>query len=256
MKKLFIFLVACICWSKTDAQPQTYSVANAHSHNDYENPVPFYAAYNAGFGSMEADIFLQNNELFVAHDTRELLQHRTLEQYYLLPLLSALQKNKGYPFADTSRTLQMLIDIKTDPVNTLNKLINTLEKYPLFTNNRSIRWVITGNRPDPTQFNIYPAFIGFDGELNREYSREALLKIDLMSADLKHFADWDGKNEIPEADENRLRELIHRAHQQHKPVRFWDAPDFKNAWYELMLLEVDFINTDHIEALAKFLNEK
>jgi alkaline phosphatase len=33
------------------------TVSNAHSHNDYEQPIPFRMAYQAGFGSVEADIF-------------------------------------------------------------------------------------------------------------------------------------------------------------------------------------------------------
>lgn len=39
-------------------QPNLYSTINAHSHNDYENPIPFHTAYDNTFGSIEADIFL------------------------------------------------------------------------------------------------------------------------------------------------------------------------------------------------------
>ncbi|HTQ28513.1 MAG TPA: hypothetical protein VMI35_10305, partial [Puia sp.] len=117
-------------------------------------------------------------------------------------------------------------------------------------------WVITGNRPAPGQFSSYPAFILFDGDLGRGYNTEALQRIAMMSADFKHFSGWDGNDDIPEGDENRLKEVILAAHRLHKPVRFWNAPDSGNAWNELMLLQVDFINTDHIEALAAFLNEK
>ncbi|MBE7174721.1 MAG: alkaline phosphatase [Williamsia sp.] len=47
--------------------------------------------------------------------------------------------------------------------------------------------------------------------------------------------------------------MINKAHDLHKPVRFWGAPDVVNAWYQLMKLGVDYINTDHIPALASFL---
>ncbi len=43
---LFLFLV-----SETNAQP-VYTVANAHSHNDYEQKIPFWIAYNEGLGSI------------------------------------------------------------------------------------------------------------------------------------------------------------------------------------------------------------
>src|SRR5580704_14185709 len=82
------------------AQPGKYSVANAHSHNDYENPLPFYTAYNVQFGSIEADIFLQNGELIVAHDTIELQRHRTLAEFYLKRLIRFVQTNRGFAYPD------------------------------------------------------------------------------------------------------------------------------------------------------------
>jgi alkaline phosphatase len=138
----------------------------------------------------------------------------------------------------------------------LNKLISTLEQFPSLIGCPALKWVISGNRPDPYKFSSYPSFISFDGDLGREYSTGELSRIAMMSGDFRHFSSWDGNQEIPEMDESKLKQVVHQAHLLHKPVRFWDAPDFKNAWYELMLLEVDFINTDHIELLAKFLEEK
>ena len=82
------------------AQPQKYTAANTHSHNDYEQSVPFWTAYNADFGSIEADIFLENGELFIAHDTTGLKAHRTLEEYYIRPCVSLVEKNQGSVFAD------------------------------------------------------------------------------------------------------------------------------------------------------------
>jgi alkaline phosphatase len=250
----FIVIIYCSCFSLM-AQPKSYSIANAHSHNDYENPVPFYTAYNAAFGSIEADIFLQNDELIVAHDTIELKQHRTLEKYYLNPLLNFIQKNNGHAYPDSTRQLQMLIDIKTDSINTLNKLIETLKKSPLLINCTSVKWVITGNRPASDLFIQYPFFILFDGELKKEYSKQALTKIAMLSADFKNYAQWNGENNIPAAEELILKKEISKAHQLKKPVRFWDAPDNENAWKKFMQLKVDYINTDRITELADFFDK-
>src|SRR5690348_13652537 len=93
---LILVLLACI----SQAQPKHYTIANAHSHNDYEQPTPFWIAYNQGFGSIEVDIFLHNDSLLVAHSVDELSLHRTLEQYYLQPLANCIQKNKEYVYAD------------------------------------------------------------------------------------------------------------------------------------------------------------
>jgi hypothetical protein len=38
-------------------------------------------------------------------------------------------------------------------------------------------------------------------------------------------------------------------------MRFWAAPDTPNAWFALMYLNVDFINTDKIEHISSFLDK-
>lgn len=239
--------------SRAAAQPARYTMANTHSHNDYEQEKPFRMAYDEGFGSIEADIFLEDGQLLVGHDTVEIRSGRTLEQYYILPLLSALQKHDGHPYADTSRSLQMLIDVKTDSIATLDRLIAVLEKYPTLIRNRAVRWVITGNRPDPASWPAYPAFIGFDGVLSRVYGPQALGRIVMMSDNFRSYSHWNGNGDIPEPEHTRLAEAIAGSHRLGKPVRFWNAPDFINAWDRLMRLRVDYINTDHIRALGDYL---
>ena len=237
------------------SQPVHYTTANVHSHNDYEQATPFWLAYNEGFGSMEADIFLQDSELLVAHERKELVLHRTLETSYLRNLQQCIKKNNNHPYADTSRRLQLLIDIKTDAVTTLNKLVEILKKYPTLINNHSLTFVITGNRPEASDFGSYPSFIYFDGELSKTYSNEALKKIVLLSDNFKTYSQWNGEGVMNETELTLLKSTIAKAHQLNKPVRFWNAPDFENAWNHFMRLNVDYINTDHIKEIATFLQK-
>lgn len=237
------------------AQPTSYTVSNAHSHNDYEQPVPLYTAYNEGFGSIEADIFWHNGELLVAHTTKELELHRTLEELYLKPLLAFIEKNKGHIYADSTRRLQLMIDIKTEAITTLSKLVELLQKYPVLTQCSSLQIAISGNRPDVSAFTSYPAFINFDGELQKEYPAAALSRIVMMSDDLKKYTGWNGKDIIPAPQWSTLQQAVSRAHALNKPVRFWGAPDFTNAWRHLIRLKVDYINTDSIKPLADFLDK-
>ena len=230
-----------------------YSVANAHSHNDYEQKIPYWMAYDAGFGSIEADIFLVDSVLYVAHDRKELKRRIKLEDEYLIPIISCLQKNNGQPYAEKGKKLQMLIDVKTDSTQTLDVLIDLLKKYPGLIRNNSISWVITGNRPPESDFEKYPEFIRFDGELHKNYSKEALLKISMMSDDFTFYSSWKGGNNLPEKEDSVLTAAITKSHSLNKPVRFWNAPDAPPAWQQLIKLHTDFINTDHIQALADFL---
>lgn len=76
---------------------QQYSVnKNAHSHNDYLQPQPFYTAYANRFASIEIDVFLKNDSLYVAHEEKEIKAGHTIQNLYLKPLLEqvALQKIK------------------------------------------------------------------------------------------------------------------------------------------------------------------
>jgi alkaline phosphatase len=236
------------------AQPKEYTTANAHSHNDYEQTNPFYEAWENGFGSIEADIFLHDDKLIVAHTEKELNDNRTLQSLYLEPLKIVIEKNKGFPYADVNKELQLLIDIKTDSIKTLDNLIAALKNYPSIIKCNKIKIAISGNRPSPEKFISYPSYIYFDGVLNRDYSAKALSKIVMLSDDFKSYSLWSGKDSIPKKDLQTLMNAVAKAHQQKKKVRFWNAPDNENSWQTFMRLQVDFINTDHIKELARFFN--
>jgi alkaline phosphatase len=251
MRYLFTAILSIAC-TVVLGQPKNYTAANAHSHNDYENPVPFYAAYSAGFGSIEADIFLEGNELIVAHSKSELKYHRTLDDLYLMPLQKKVIANNGFAYADTTRQLQLMIDIKTDSIKTLDLLISTLKKYPALINAYNLKVVISGNRPDDKLFVNYPPFIWFDGELNKNYPAQALSKIVMLSDNLQAYTHWNGKGILTKQDKEKVVTAIKKAHSLHKTVRFWAAPDFINAWYTFMQLGVDYINTDDIYGWARF----
>lgn len=234
------------------AQPTVYTTGNAHSHNDYEKPFPFQAAYNEGFGSMEADLHLVNDTLLVGHDTAIAGINPTFESIYLQPLEKAVANNNGYPFADHTKKLQLLIDLK---MPSLDKVVALLRKYPSLTSSSNIRFVISGSRPEPANWPQYPAFIWFDGNLNQTYPATILEKIALMSIGFTKYSKWNGKGRIPAQELDTIQQMIAGAHALGKPVRFWATPDNVNAWYHLMKLKVDYLNTDRIAELGSFLKK-
>ncbi|TAE61046.1 MAG: hypothetical protein EAZ89_00925, partial [Bacteroidetes bacterium] len=75
-------------------------LAAAHAHNDYEHKRPLWDALDRGFTSVEADIWLINNELYVSH-TRPVKPDslRTLRRLYLDPLARRVSDYGGavYP---------------------------------------------------------------------------------------------------------------------------------------------------------------
>ncbi len=238
------------------AQAQ-YTTLNVHSHNDYARKTPFYLAYNAHFGSIEADIWAVNGVLFVAHDRADITPSRTLESLYLQPIAGLFRQNGGKAWKDNPSTFQLLIDLKTQTEPTLSLLVELLKKYPdVFNsdvNKNAIPVVITGNRPTPANFSKYPLNISFDGNVTLKYDAQQLKRIALFSEDLEAFTKWKGKAAIPEKEEKRLIQIIDSVHGLNKKIRFWDAPDAVYAWRTLMRLKVDYLNTDHIEDLTLYL---
>ncbi len=250
----YLLLPVLVCWllSSQAQPPGRYSTANAHSHNDYEQKTPFFLAYNEAFGSIEADIFLHNDSLIVGHTTADLVYKRTLQSLYLDPLLEKVKLNKGNPYDDPARKLQVMIDVKTEGVATLNKLVEVLKQYPALIHSKNIRFVISGNRPPDSSFTSWPSFIWFDGELYKHYSLASLSKIVMLSDNLKRYTRWNGKDSISTHDFGLLDSVIHKAHSLKKTVRFWDAPDTPFAWQVFVKLSVDYINTDHIQELSSW----
>jgi len=67
------------------------------------------------------------------------------------------------------------------------------------------------------------------------------------------LTDWKGRTPLSENDENKLKQIIGTVHGLNKKIRFRNAPDTAYAWRTLMKLKVDYLNTDHTQDLATYL---
>ena len=82
-----LFLVALAVSSGEENPTKSITpLKQAHAHNDYLHDRPLLDALDHGFCSVEADIFLVDGELLVAHTRSELSKERTLKKLYLNPL--------------------------------------------------------------------------------------------------------------------------------------------------------------------------
>jgi hypothetical protein len=229
-----------------------YTVANAHSHNDYLNAKPFTNAYNEGFGSIEADVFPVNGVLVVAHKKEEIQPKNTLKALYLDPLLSMLK-------ADSSRRLNLLVDVKENyktALALLEKELQPLKPYlstPAKSKNITIS--ISGERPAPSEYRVYPDFIFFDDDLKRPHGPEEWKRVNLVSLPFDKITEWKGEGSIPRQDRQKLKHKIDSVHAAGKPIRFWAAPDTKEAWKQQVKLGVDLIGTDKINDLGTYLKK-
>lgn len=247
---LLFFSVCASIISCTTAKK--YTVLNAHSHNDYLNATPFYNAFNEGFGSIEADIFPVNGELYVAHKKEEIQKQNTLKALYLHPLLSKLS-------TDSSRKLNLLIDVKENYKEALSLLIGDLQPLQKYLSTtakaKNVTISISGERPPPTEYSQFPDFIFFDDDLKLKHSAEQWQRVNLVSLQFDKITKWIGNGTVPRDDLKVLKHTIDSVHAAGKPIRFWAAPDNIEAWKQQQKLKVDLIGTDKINELANYLRK-
>jgi alkaline phosphatase len=253
-------LLAMLFWilvvSNGRAQSSSrYTPAQAHSHNDYEQTIPFWQAYDQKFGSIEADIYRRDGQLYVAHDSADITSSRTLEGLYIKPIVEKVRSGKGQIYPGATYGLQWLIDLKTPARLSLPLLVQALSAYPdVFGTGGPVRVVVSGNVPAPDQFKQYPDWILFDGRPEVDYTPEQAGHIGLISQSFTQYSRWNGKGLIVKKERTRIQQLIQQVHRQGKKIRFWATPDNINTWKTLMNLGVDFINTDQIAPLGHFLS--
>ncbi len=232
----------------------------AHAHNDYEHERPLFDALKNGFTSIEADIYLINGLLIVAHDYPEIVDKtKTLANLYLDPLLKISAENGGRIYKNYLEPVYLLIDIKSDATETWLKLKEELRAYEglisTAKDEKAVKIIISGNRPinQMKQEINPPAFI--DGR-----------PADLGNGISKHLMPWISENyfkiigsfnmEAPTQEQKeRIKLLAEKTHAEGKLLRFWASPDKKEIWEALLACGVDFINTDDLGGLNMYLLE-
>jgi hypothetical protein len=243
------------------AYPQNISLPNAYAHNDYWHKRPLYDALDNGFTHIEADIYLRDDKLVVAHVLPRLRMHKTLDSLYLKPLVDCINGN-NFRANCPEYPVMLMIDIKSSASRTYRALRQLLEKYrPMLSSCKDGRFiqgkitvVLTGNKP----FAL----------LRKEKDRLAFIDEDLMqvqkdtvnqnfyqtaSCRYSRLLSWTGDGPIPQDQHDQLCQYVSAAHRLHKQVRLWASPENKAVWHELLNCGVDLINTDQLENLKNFL---
>lgn len=220
-----------------------------HSHNDYEQNVPFWKAYAAGASSIEVDVHLLNDTLYVAHDHKEIQRSRTIESLYLSPIRQLFIEK-----SIASRPFLLLIDIKTEAYTSLEKTIELLHPlqdilYP--KNPEGVKIVISGGRPQSADYSNYPDFVFFDWQSTDKPENSE--KVALVSLSFNTISRWNGSKPATVEEKKQLNAAISRMKLLNKPIRFWASPDTPIAWQTLLDMGVDFIGTDKpVEAMSYF----
>jgi hypothetical protein len=259
---LFAIVLACFAAPGRADQTTVEPLAQAHAHNDYLHARPLLDALDHGFTSVEADIFLVDGKLLVAHTERELKPDRTLERLYLDPLRKRVKAGGGsvYPGGGP---FHLLVDIKSAAEPTYALLAKVLAEYGDIIStvrdgnieSKAVSVVISGDRPRATMLAERVRYAGLDGRLSDLDSDLPPDFLPLVSDNWNLHFKWRGQGPMGEADCKKLADVVAKAHARGRRIRFWATPENIEAWRELRAAGVDMINTDDLSGLEAFLRQ-
>ena len=245
-------------------------LVQAHSHNDYEQKRPLLEALDYGFCSVEADVYLVEGQLWVAHDRKDLKPERTLKSLYLEPLAERVRNRVGI-FADPQARLMLLVDVKGQGAEVYQRLKTELAPYaPMLTRFRdsgvvtgAVTVVLSGDRAWDLARADRDRWCALDGRMSdltnaapagvAGSSTPPASLVPLVSESWRTLFRWNGDGEMSAVEKARLKGLVSQAHAQGRKIRFWALPDRPEAWKVCQDAGVDLINTDKIPALSAFL---
>lgn len=243
-----------------------WPLERAHAHNDYEHVRPLLDAIGHGFTSVEADVWLQDGELRVAHDEVATQPGRTLQSLYLDPLRQRVRAEQGSVYTGWRGSVQLLIDVKSDGPTTYAAIDRVLRQYPdLMTrwtsgreHQRPVTAVISGNRDRAAMTAQFTRYAGYDGRLSDLGTGVPASFMPLMSDNWTKQFTWLGVGPMPSAERDKLHRIVAQAHASGYQVRFWATPDLaiparEALWREAVAADVDFLNTDDLAGLESFL---
>jgi glycerophosphoryl diester phosphodiesterase len=258
-----IFLAGSCSRNLTPTGPKP--LPRAHAHNDYEHDRPLYDALDHGFTSVEADIHLVDGQLYVAHDSDEIMPNRTLRSLYLEPLSRRIDQNAGQVYPNGPQ-FTLFIDIKTEAVATYKVLSKMLAEYEsIFTTfdsnvrtDKAVIAIVSGNRPRGLMESEPIRYAGCDGRLVDLESDAPATLVPIISDNWsKHFS-YNGAGSMSTEERRKLKKIVETAHKKGQRVRFWATPDRPTQarqmlWRELLASGVDLLNTDDLQGLQQFL---
>jgi Glycerophosphoryl diester phosphodiesterase family len=237
-------------------------LAQAHAHNDYEHARPLLDALDHGFMSVEADVFLIDGRLLVAHDRAEVKPERTLESLYLAPLAERVKRHGGKVHRG-GNAFTLLIDFKSAAAETWTVLRALLEKHrEMLTefsqgavHERAVTVILSGNRPVEILKAEDRRLAFIDGRPDDLEADSPATLVPLVSAAWSTIFSWRGDGRFPDDQRAKLVQLTTTAHAQGKRIRFWGTRDDKATWDVLLAAGVDFLNADDLAKLREYLKQ-
>jgi hypothetical protein len=261
MKNLVIKAVLVMLLVSNIAYSQDFIILpNGHSHNDYTREVPLFDALKYGFTSIEVDVYWDGERMVVTHDNMKLDEKPTIEELYLDPLKEIVRKNGGTIYRDDKSKLVLMVDLKSDKVETYWALKNIFSNYlgmmEWYKDGKlvegPIQVLLTGGPPVDLIEKEEDRYFYVDGSVGQWSMNYPANLMPRASTNFRNYFKWRGDGQMPAEEETQLRDMINKAHDAGRKIRFWASPDNSEVWKKLLDEGVDWINVDDLEGFNSF----
>jgi len=249
--------------SPSPAQPRGEAglLPYAHAHNDYEHPRPLEDALAARFYSVEADVYFASGRFEVSHFGWG--SKGTLEALYLAPLQERVNAQgsvhgDGIPFT-------LWIDLKDSDSRLVEQLEALFARFDMLQPGvgegsiAPVRIALTGHAAMKESFADATSLAAVTRDSNT-FSLEDPVATDerwrAYALNWGKYLSWNGVGEMPADQRRRLNCLVENAHAKGRVLRLFATPDREEVWKASLEAGVDFIHTDHLEALSAFLRDQ
>lgn len=224
-----------------------------HSHRDSDLEQPLVWALEHRIASIEADVWYVDGELRIGHERNETTTDRTLDAFYLQPLMNAAGEGR------IASTVTLLIDIKNAPVRVyraLHRILRPHRERLMRLENGGIvpgpvRVLLSGERPIELARKEENRLVFLDGRLPDIGADTRLFPA--VSLDWCKLFAWNGQGAMPHDVEQTARRLIAQTHAAGQSIRFWGTREDPAMWAKLLELGVDLISVDDVVAMTEFL---
>ncbi|MCO5948504.1 phosphatidylinositol-specific phospholipase C/glycerophosphodiester phosphodiesterase family protein [Mucilaginibacter flavidus] len=253
---VLLFLSPLIVLSQSDPLP------NAFAHNDYNHNRPLFDALENGYTNIEADVFLEDDELIIAHINPFFRPSKTLESLYLKPLARYIKNNGGEVYKGYTEPVILMIDIKTGADNTYAAIEKVLARYSSILSSfdhgvvtkKQVTVVLSGHKPYQMLKAQQTRFAFIDEDLVKSKQDTLSTNVyELSSCKYSKILRWTGHGKFPNEERARLCAYVAMAHRFRRKVRLWASPENREVWRELLNCKVDLICTDKLSELKEFL---
>ena len=220
-----------------------------------------FDALDLGFNCVEADLWNIDGELYVSHEKPEARAEISFRQLYLEPLIARAKANGGKIYPDSNRPFYLMLDFKEKGESIYALLKKEMEPYKEYFcrvedgeyKEGPILLFISGDRPMQTLPGEKTRAAFLDGKISELGKGLPTSLMPVVSDNYADFFTWDGKGEMSQDEQKKMRDIIRRVHAEGKLFRWWGAPDTEQFKRFFLGEGVDLLGADDLNGLARIL---